>query len=72
VNVVTDALLLNNRTAGILFVIKERQTRHEEIRAALEKAKMTNGRVLGFIKTNCSSKGGKSSYKNKYNYDYSE
>ena len=73
-NVVTDAFLFNNRTAGIIFVVKEGHTRHEDIREALTKAKMTNGRVLGFIRANCSakgSKGGYHSYKYKYkNYEY--
>ncbi len=73
-NVVTDAFLLNNRIAGIIFVVKEGYTRHEDIREALTKAKMTNGRVLGFIRANCSakgSKGGYHSYKYKYkNYEY--
>ena len=75
-NVVTDALLFNNRVAGIVFVVKEGHTRHEEIRESLEKTRLTNGKVLGFIKVNCSgreSKGGynyKYKYKYKYNYDY--
>ncbi len=74
-NVVTDAFLLNNRTAGIIFVVKEGHTRHEEIREVLSKAQLTNGRVLGFIKANCAAKGsggGYKSYKYKYsNYKYS-
>ncbi len=70
INVVTDAVLLNNRTAGIIFVVKEGFTRHEEIRESLRKIRMTNGRVLGFIKTNCSAKPLKSGYKYKYKYKY--
>ena len=68
-NVVTDAFLLNNRIAGIIFVVKEGHTRHEDIRECLTKAKMTNGRVLGFIRANCSAKGTKGGYKS-YKYKY--
>ena len=69
-NVVTDALLLNNRTSGIVFVIKEGHTTHTEIGEALEKVKMTEGKVLGFLKVNClgKTKGGYKSYKYKYKY----
>ncbi|MBR5089132.1 MAG: CpsD/CapB family tyrosine-protein kinase [Ruminiclostridium sp.] len=70
INVVTDALLLNNRTAGIIFVVKEGHTRHEEIRESLEKTRMTNGRVLGFIKVNCAAKGSGGGYKYNYKYKY--
>ena len=69
--VVTDALLYNSRTAGIVFVVKEGHTTHAEINEALEKVKLSNGKVLGFLKVNCSGKGGKGgyhSYKYKYNY----
>ena len=55
-NVVTDAYLLNGKTAGLIFVIKENSTTHAEIKEALEKVKLTNGKVLGFIKANCSPK----------------
>lgn len=68
INVVTDALLYNNRVAGIIFVVKEGHTRHEEIRESLEKTKMTNGKVLGFIKASCSGKTSKGGYSYKYKY----
>lgn len=72
--VVTDALLLNSRTAGIIFVIKEGSTTHAEINETLEKTRMTNGKILGILKVNCAAKGGKSGYgshKYTYNYKYS-
>lgn len=69
-NVVTDAFLLNGRTAGIIFVIKEGHTTHEDIREVLSKAKMTDGRVLGFIKANCFGKSSKTGYSSKYKYSY--
>lgn len=70
VTVVTDALLLNKKIAGIVFIIKEGHTTHNEINEALEKVKMTEGKILGFIKVNCNHKGsgGYKSYKYKYKY----
>ncbi len=72
VTVVTDAFLMNEIVAGIVFVVKEGSTTHVEINEALQKAKMMNAKVLGMIKVNCDYKGksGYSSYKYKYNYDY--
>ena len=67
-NVVTDAFLLNTRTAGVILVIKEGHTTHDEIRECLEKAKMTNCRILGFIKANCLGRSTKGGYKYKYKY----
>lgn len=72
VTVVTDALLLNKKIAGIVFIVKEGSTTHSEINEALEKVKLTEGKILGFIKTNCNHKssGGYKSYKYKYKYKY--
>ena len=55
-NVVTDAFLMNKLTAGIIFVVKEKHTKHEDMRECLTKAKMAKAHVLGVIKVNCSGK----------------
>lgn len=70
--VVSDALLMNEYTAGMIFVIKENSTGHPAINEALERVKMTNGKILGFIRANCNSKGKRSykTYKYKYQYQY--
>lgn len=71
VTVVTDAFLMNEITAGIVFVVKEGSTTHIEINEALQKAKMMNAKVLGMVKVNCNYKGKSGySYKYKYNYNY--
>lgn len=72
VTVVSDAFLMNELTAGMIFVIREDHTSHAAINEALERIKMTNGKVLGFIKNNCNSKGKHSykTYKYKYHYNY--
>lgn len=72
VTVVSDAFLMNEMTAGMIFVIREGSTSHVAINEALERIKMTNGKILGFIKVNCNSKGKHSykTYKYKYQYNY--
>lgn len=70
VTVVSDAFLMNELTAGIVFVIKEGHTTHGAIAEALERVKMTNGKVLGFMKVNCNRKGS-GTYKT-YKYKYSD
>lgn len=72
VNVVSDALLYNNLSAGIIFIVRENSTHHTDITSALEKIKITNGKVLGFIKTACNPEEKSSnSYSYKYKYEYS-
>ena len=66
-NVVTDSFLYSERTAGIVFVIKENSTTHIDINEALKKATMSHAKILGFLKVNCA---GKSSGGYKYNYKY--
>ncbi|MBO6230031.1 MAG: CpsD/CapB family tyrosine-protein kinase [Ruminiclostridium sp.] len=56
VSAVTDAFLMNTRIAGIIIVVREGSTRHEDIRECIAGAKMSNTRVLGFIKANCAVK----------------
>lgn len=70
--VVSDAFLMNKTASGIVFVVKEGVTTHTAIAEALKSVEMTKGHILGFLKTNCNSKGGKgySSYRYKYKYEY--
>ncbi len=53
VKAVTDAVLIGGKVSGIVFVVKEEHTRHEDIRDALDKVKMANGRVLGLLRAGC-------------------
>ncbi|MCR5609934.1 MAG: CpsD/CapB family tyrosine-protein kinase [Lachnospiraceae bacterium] len=71
INVVSDALLLNNLTSGIVFIVRENATSHVALQSALENIKLTNGKVLGFLKVQCNVEGktGKSSSYS-YNYEY--
>lgn len=76
VNVVSDALLMNDIAAGIVLVVKEDSTSHPALKDALRSIEMANGKVLGFIKVGCNAKASKSykSYKygkyGEYGYGY--
>lgn len=71
VNVVSDSQLYNELVAGIVFVIRDDVTTHNDLQRALKSIKLANGKVLGFIKTACKTTGGGSTYKKSYyNYDY--
>ena len=70
VNVVTDSQLMNDIIAGIVFVVKEKHTTHPDIHSALDKIRLANGKVLGFVKT-FGSVGKTGRYGKKYAYkDY--
>ncbi len=67
VNVVTDSQLMNDVIAGLIFVIRENSTTHPDVQSALEKIRLANGKVLGFVKT--FGRAGKSGrYGKKYSY----
>lgn len=73
INVVSDALLLNPLASGIVFIVRENSTSHPALQNALENIKMTNGKVLGFMKVSCNiegKSGGKKPYS--YNYEYKQ
>ena len=53
VTAVSDAFLLNEKTTGIVFIIKESSTTYPQLEEALRNAKITRSRIHGFIKTNC-------------------
>lgn len=78
VNVVSDSQLFNSMAAGIVLVVRENATNHNEISRALSLIKLANGKIMGFIKTACNgnSRGGyykksKYGYSN-YGYSYKE
>jgi len=68
INIVSDALHLNNHTAGIIFVLYEGITSHFDIKKALKNIKLTEGKVLGFIKVGCKPLRSKYYYKEYYEY----
>ena len=49
VNAVTDALVLSDITAGLVFVIREKFSDHREIAKALTAIEYTHANLLGFV-----------------------
>ncbi len=49
VNIVSDALSLSKLVDGVLFVVMENSTTHPNIEAALNKYKLVDGKILGFL-----------------------
>lgn len=66
VGIVADALMLTREIAGILLVVREGQTSHDEFRAAVEAIQNENigGRILGTVLTDVQQKKG--TYKDRY------
>lgn len=53
IGVVADALLLKDRVAGYVLVLRERSTTHGDIQKMLESIKLADTKILGFIKVGC-------------------
>ena len=53
IGVVADALLLKDRVAGYVVVLRERSTTHGDIQKMLESIKLADTKILGFIKVGC-------------------
>lgn len=77
INIVTDALTLINRIAGILLVAKQGHSTYDALGEALDAIKMAEGSVLGVVVNNMAVAGGKYggkygkySYKYRYRYNY--
>jgi len=66
VNVLSDALSLVKYSDGLLIVLREGITSHPNLTNALDKFKLSQGNILGFILNNVSVNQGK-----KFNYYYS-
>lgn len=75
--VVTDALIVGSKAAGIVLVCRQRQTTYEELQRAIENVREVGENLLGVVITNvrwdAAALGQSSSYRYRYyrNYDYS-
>ena len=67
INIVTDALVLAPKTAGIMLIVKDNTTRHDQLRKTLNSIEFAGVRLLGLV---LNASGGKSSYKYRYKYRY--
>lgn len=72
VNLVADSLVMMPEVAGMLLVVREGKTTHEDLRMAQEKISHTDGRVLGILLTDVKQQKGafKERYYKSHDYEY--
>lgn len=68
INIVSDALLVAQQTAGLLLVTRQDQSRHDQLRKAIEKCELANVKILGLIINDV--KNANRSYDYRYKYGY--
>ncbi len=73
-NVVADALMLTNQTAGIMLVARERKTHLEDLRKAEDAVRQVGGNLLGVTLTDVRPNHGgrREKYYKAYHYIYGE
>lgn len=59
VNLVSDAVLLSQKTGGVLFVVQDRKTTHDEFKKAVNQLKFAEVRLLGVALNGSSEKSAK-------------
>lgn len=70
VNVVSDALLIAQQTAGLIFVTRQGQSRHDQLRKAIESCEFAKVKILGLVLNDVKSSGGYYNYHYGYGYGY--
>lgn len=79
INIVTDALTLMGKIAGLLLVAQHGSSTYDALEEAIDSVKMADGAILGVVVNNMPvgsgkfgkyGKYGKYKYKYKYNYNY--
>ena len=71
VNTVTDVAVLSKSVTGTLLLIRQAITTFQDVRNAIERLKLVNGNILGFIFNDVDGKrGGYGNYSGNYNYSY--
>ena len=78
INIVSDALVLGAKTGGMVLVIKDCFTTHDDFKRTLSSIEFAGVRLLGVVLNGSNGYGGKGyrykyryKYKNNYNYNYS-
>lgn len=70
IGIVSDALILAPKTAGMVMVVREGYCTHDSVKKSLSSIEFAKARLLGFV-LNCSgSKSKQYKYKYKYGYNY--
>lgn len=74
VNVVADSLMLLDESVGMLLVVREGETTHEDLREAEESVKQVGGHLLGVLLTNVRPRKGlrREKYYKSSGYEYGE
>lgn len=70
VNIVSDALLIAPRTDGIIMVIRDFTTCHDDFKSAITSIEFAEIRILGVVLNGAAQKTRKYKYKSKYRYHY--
>lgn len=77
INVVTDAIVLGSKTAGMVVVAQQARTTYDELNKAVDSIEMAGINILGLVMTQVRHKYGGGymrgyKYKYKYRYGYGE
>ncbi len=67
VNIVSDAIIVAKQTAGILLIARQGQSRHDQLRKAIDSCEFAEVNILGMVINE--SKSASTSY---YGYEYSK
>ena len=70
VNIVSDALLVAPRTDGIVMVVRDYATYHDDFKSAVASVEFAEIRILGVVLNGTAKKNGKYKFKSKYRYRY--
>ncbi len=71
INIVSDAIVVAPNTDGVLLVIKDHSTYHEDFKSAVASVEFTNVRILGVVMNASDAKNGeKGKYKYRKQYKY--
>ncbi len=69
INIVSDAVVVSPKTDGLVIVIKDAYTYHEEFKSCLSSVEFANIRLLGVV-LNAVNPKNSTKYKYKYRYKY--
>ncbi len=72
INVVSDALLVAQQTAGLLMITRQDQSRHDQLRKAIESCEFANVNILGIVLNDVKSQSGGYGYGKNGGYGYYE
>lgn len=69
IGIVTDALMLKERIAGYVMILREKRSTHGDLEKLVQMMKLSDAKILGFLKVGCLPKN-ENKYSKRYNYGY--